>query len=252
MEFGKKYALQRRVMKLRAREGLTLKQAWKKVLGGKKKGKKGKGKSYRTGPCRSPLNIRDKRTHQCRRKKNLGPSLAQLQQLALSSGVPVTKKLANGMYGRSPVKRAVLKARLTKAGVNYGQAVAVLQPLVSPSPPPASALPMPTFGNPFGNSSAFGFGLGLKKCVRRQYRSPGGRCRKRASRPCLHPGMIRNKKTLKCNVSRKLEPTLQQLQQLALRNNLPVTKKNLDGLFGKAPVSKRSLKSRLTRAGVPY
>ena len=36
MEFGKKYALQRKVMKLMYKEGITLKQAWKKVKAGKK------------------------------------------------------------------------------------------------------------------------------------------------------------------------------------------------------------------------
>jgi hypothetical protein len=45
MEFGKKYALQRKVMKLSYKEGITLKQAWKKVKAGKKAKKPSSKKS---------------------------------------------------------------------------------------------------------------------------------------------------------------------------------------------------------------
>lgn len=248
MEFGK-YALQRKVMKLKGREGISLKQAWKKVLSGKKSNKKRGKKSHRTGPCRSPLSIRDRRTGLCRRKKNLGPSLPALQQLAVAAGVPTTKKLANGSYGSSPVKRAVLKARLTKAGINYNLGAASLQPLVAPSGPPPSALPVPSF------AGTTPFGFSLKACKRNQYRSPDGRCRLRYTRPCLHPGQVRDRKSLLCRSKKGptgSQPNLKKLQDIAKSNDISFTKKLASGVFGASPVSSRTLKARLTRAGIAY
>jgi hypothetical protein len=241
MEFGKKFALQRKVMKLRAREGISLKQAWKRVLAGKK-AKKGR----RSGPCRSPLRIRDHKTGLCRPKKNLGPSLEQLQLLAVNSGVPITKKLASGQYGRSPVRRAILKARLTRAGVNYAMPPEpVLQPLLAPQAPDQAFRDYMAGGH-------LAMDFGLKKCKGNQYRSPSRRCRSKLSRPCLHADMVRDRKTLLCRPKQGSTINLLGLQGIAVNNNISITKKLKSGIYGNSPASKRTLKSRLTRAGIAY
>jgi hypothetical protein len=71
-------------------------------------------------PCKNPNNLRNPKTLKCRSKKGMGPSLAVLQNLALTSMVPIYKKLKDGSYSlKTAVSRAVLKVRLTKAGVNW-------------------------------------------------------------------------------------------------------------------------------------
>ena len=46
--------------------------------------------------------------------------------------------------------------------------------------------------------------------------------------------------------------SLKELQKLAHRKGVPVTKRHKDGKYGKTPVSVKTLKSRLSRAGVKY
>ena len=46
-------------------------------------------------------------------------SLKELQKLARSKGVPVTKRRKDGKYGKTPVSVKTLKSRLSRANVKY-------------------------------------------------------------------------------------------------------------------------------------
>jgi len=109
MDFGaKQYAIQRRVMKLRAKEGISLKKAWARVKAAMKQKKK------------SPKKKPAKKTKKSKRDK--GPSLGQLQGFASDANISFTKKLVGGGYGKSPLTKTALKYRLTKNGVDWRNA----------------------------------------------------------------------------------------------------------------------------------
>lgn len=88
------------------------------------------------GPCKSPLSTRDTRTHCCRRKKNLGPTMDELQQLAESYGVSIRREPAyEGQKKPAKLKKSGLKGRLTRRGIDYAALTGSID-VVDIVPPP--------------------------------------------------------------------------------------------------------------------
>ena len=151
MDFGaKQYALQRKVMKLRAKEGISLKKAWARVKAAMKSKKQKKKSPKKKSPKKKPA----KKTKKSKGAK--GPSLGQLQGFASNANIPFTKKLVGGGYGKSPLTRTALKYRLTRNGVDWRNA-STGSDFLSPVFPDTSAyswdlsnagpVPSRTFGN---------------------------------------------------------------------------------------------------------
>jgi len=83
----------------------------------KAKGGSGRCRAKRAYPCKKQDYTRNS-SNKCRLSPRREVSLKYLQNLA-GARVPIGKRLSNGTYGRSPVSKRALKARLTSAGIKY-------------------------------------------------------------------------------------------------------------------------------------
>ncbi len=286
MEFGKRnYALQRKVMKLRKKDGISLKKAWAKVLRGRKALKRSPKRSPKRAPKRAPrkspkraprrapmgpraprksrcghlkpcdsmLYTRDKMTCECRLKKTLAPPISLLRDIAINNGISPYEK-HNGVPTKILLNKPALKGRLARAGVDYPR-------IRFPNVPEMKAMEdiqleemsvQPILLNEAPPSDMMVFNeFGKKKCNKNQYRNPvTNLCRLRTSRPCNHEGQHRSHKTGNCSYSDVV--TASDLVLMAAANGVPYTKKKKDGTYSKTVVNKSQLKSRLTRANVKY
>ena len=128
------YANAKKAMRLHHRTGISLKAAWRKVLGNKRSrfgediedilGLSEFGMATVCRPGYSPNRRwragKGRGQKRCVKDKNKKITLSELQAIARKSGVEIYKaRKSGGGYTRTPVTAKALKARLSKAKVSY-------------------------------------------------------------------------------------------------------------------------------------
>ena len=168
---------------------------------------------------------------QCLKERVKGPTLRDLQAIAIQNEVSIFKRRKDGMgFTKQPLTKTALKYRLTKMKVPYGSGANV-----------RDAMPVVAQGVPVVQGIApmdFGFGMATV-CPPGKVPNPFWK-KKRGQRQCV----VRVKSKPK---------TLKQLQALARKNSVSIYKRRKDDMgFTKQPLSMTSLKYRLTKMKVPY
>lgn len=168
---------------------------------------------------------------QCLKVRSKGPSLKELQAIAMQNEVSIFKRRKDDMgFTKQPLTKTALKYRLTKMKVPYGTGANV-----------RDAMPVVAQGVPVVQGVApmdFGFGMATV-CPPGKVPNPFWK-KKRGQRQCV--------------VKVKSKPkTLKQLQSLARANSVSIYKRRKDDMgFTKQPLSIKALKYRLSKMKVPY
>ena len=124
------YANAKKAMRLHHRTGISLKAAWRKVLGNKRSrfgedydimSEFGMATVCRQGYSPNRRWRKGKGTGQkrCTKDKTKKITLNELQAIAIQNGVNIYKPRRGGGYTRTPVTGKALKSRLSRAKVSY-------------------------------------------------------------------------------------------------------------------------------------
>ncbi len=177
---------------------------------------------------------------QCKKIRPKKISKKELQAIALANDVSIFKRRKDGIgFTREPLSIKALKYRLTKMRVPYGSGsnIRPLSPVAM-----ATGIPVAT-GVPVDDLIGRGFAFGMATVCPPGFR-PNKRYRaKPGQRQCLKGAP---KKSLK------------ELQAIALANGVSIFKRSKaaqkrgDAGFTKTPLTRKSLKARLTRMKVAH
>ncbi len=177
---------------------------------------------------------------QCKKIRPKKISKKELQAIALANDVSIFKRRKDGIgFTREPLNIKALKYRLTKMRVPYGSGsnIRPLSPVAM-----ATGIPVAT-GVPVDDLIGRGFAFGMATVCPPGFR-PNKRYRaKPGQRQCLKGAP---KKSLK------------ELQAIALANGVSIFKRSKaaqkrgDAGFTKTPLTRKSLKARLTRMKVAH